>query len=58
MSSNDIVPGVVHVYFEGRIVKSGDMHLALALEQPGFRRIEEYVNVSEAGRSYEGTFGP
>jgi hypothetical protein len=58
MSLNDIVPAVVHVFFEGRIVKSGDKHLALALEQPGYRRIEEQVNVSEAGRSFEGTFGP
>jgi Fe-S cluster assembly ATP-binding protein len=55
---NYIVPDVVHVLLEGRIIKSGDKQLALALEQRGYRRIEERVNGSEAGRSFEGTFGP
>src|SRR5919106_3476071 len=48
---NYIVPDVIHVLFEGRIVKSGDQQLALALEQKGYRWIEEEVNGSEAVRS-------
>jgi Fe-S cluster assembly ATP-binding protein len=38
---NDIVPDVIHVFFEGGIVKSGDKQLALVLEQKGYRWIEE-----------------
>ena len=34
---NYIAPDVVHVLFEGRIVKSGDTQLALVLEQQGYR---------------------
>jgi Fe-S cluster assembly ATP-binding protein len=34
---NYIVPDVIHVLFEGRIVKSGDRQLALVLEQKGYR---------------------
>src|SRR4029453_18885850 len=51
---NYIAPDVVHVLFEGRIVKSGDKQLALVLEQQGYRWIEEQVNGSEVVRSYEG----
>jgi Fe-S cluster assembly ATP-binding protein len=55
---NYIAPDVVHVLFEGRIVKSGDKQLALVLEQQGYRWIEEQVNGSEVVRSSEGTFAP
>jgi Fe-S cluster assembly ATP-binding protein len=48
---NYIAPDVVHVLFEGRIVKSGDTQLALVLEQEGYRWIEEQVNGSEVVRS-------
>lgn len=48
---NYIAPDVVHVLFEGRIVKSGDKQLALVLEQQGSRWIEEQVNGSEVVRS-------
>lgn len=48
---NYIAPDVVHVLFEGRIVKSGDKQLALVLEQQGYRWIEEQVNGSEVVRS-------
>jgi Fe-S cluster assembly ATP-binding protein len=55
---NYIAPDVVHVLFEGRIVKSGDKQLALVLEQQGSRWIEEQVNGSEVVRSEEDTFAP
>jgi Fe-S cluster assembly ATP-binding protein len=55
---NYIAPDVVHVLFEGRIVKSGDKQLALVLEQQGYRGIEEQVNGREVVRSEEGTFAP
>jgi Fe-S cluster assembly ATP-binding protein len=48
---HDIVPDVIHVLFEGRIVTSGDKQLALVLEQKGYRWIEEQVQGSEAVRS-------
>jgi Fe-S cluster assembly ATP-binding protein len=48
---NYIAPDVVHVLFEGRIVKSGDKQLALVLEQQGYRWFEEQVNGSEVVRS-------
>ena len=48
---NYITPDVVHVLFEGRIVKSGDKQLALVLEQQGYRWIEGQVNGSEVVRS-------
>jgi Fe-S cluster assembly ATP-binding protein len=48
---NYIVPDVIHVLFEGRIVKSGDKQLALVLEQKGYRWIEEQAKGSEAVRS-------
>jgi Fe-S cluster assembly ATP-binding protein len=40
---NYIVPDVVHVLVDGRIVKSGDKQLALELEQKGYGWIEEQV---------------
>jgi len=48
---NYIAPDIVHVLFEGRIVKSGDTQLALVLEQQGYRWIEEQLNGSEVVRS-------
>ena len=48
---NYLVPDVIHVLFEGRLVKSGDKQLALVLEQNGYRWPEEQVNGSEAVRS-------
>ena len=49
-----IVPDVVHVLVDGRIVKSGDKQLALALEQKGYNWIEEEVKNSQPTRSTEG----
>jgi Fe-S cluster assembly ATP-binding protein len=43
-----IVPDYVHVLFEGRIVKSGDKQLALALEEKGYAWIEEQVKSAHA----------
>ena len=40
---NYIVPDFVHVLSEGRIVKTGDKNLALALEQTGYTGVEEAV---------------
>ena len=40
---NYVVPDHVHVMFEGRIVRSGGMELALALEEKGYAWIEEEV---------------
>jgi Fe-S cluster assembly ATP-binding protein len=40
---NYIVPDVVHVLVDGRIVKSGDKQLALELEQKGYGWVEEQV---------------
>ncbi|MGB0714428.1 MAG: Fe-S cluster assembly ATPase SufC, partial [Phycisphaerae bacterium] len=38
-----IVPDVVHVLVDGRIVKTGDKTLALELEKKGYRWVEEAV---------------
>ena len=38
---NDIVPDVVHVMLDGRIVQSGDKTLALELEEKGYDWIKE-----------------
>ena len=38
---NHIVPDVVHVLFNGKIVKSGDKNLALELEQNGYAEITQ-----------------
>jgi Fe-S cluster assembly ATP-binding protein len=40
---NYIVPDYVHVLADGRIVKSGDKHLALELERTGYTGVEEAV---------------
>ncbi len=42
---NYIVPDVVHVMIDGRIVKSGDKNLALQLEEHGYDWVEEEVKV-------------
>ena len=44
-----IVPDFVHVMFNGRIVKSGDKHLAQELEQKGYAELDEAA-VSELVR--------
>lgn len=38
---NYIVPDVVHILMDGRIVRSGDRNLALTLEEKGYAWIEE-----------------
>ena len=38
---NHIVPDYVHVMFQGRIVRSGDKHLALELEQRGYTELDD-----------------
>jgi len=43
---NYIVPDVVHVMIDGRIIKSGDKSLALRLEEHGYDWVEDEVNVS------------
>jgi Fe-S cluster assembly ATP-binding protein len=48
---NYIVPDVISVLFESRIVKLGDKQHALALEQKGYRWIEKQVKGSEMVRS-------
>ncbi len=42
-----IVPEVVHVLYNGRIVKSGDKDLALALEEKGYDWIKEEAALAE-----------
>ncbi|HMQ46085.1 MAG TPA: Fe-S cluster assembly ATPase SufC [Saprospiraceae bacterium] len=41
---NYIVPDVVHVLYNGRIVKSGDKSLALLLEEKGYDWVKEEAN--------------
>ncbi len=43
-----IVPDVVHVIVDGRIVMSGDKDLALRLEEEGYDRIRDEVKAEEA----------
>lgn len=43
---NYIVPDVVHVMIDGRIVMSGDKNLALRLEAEGYDEIEKEVGVA------------
>jgi Fe-S cluster assembly ATP-binding protein len=43
-----IVPDVVHVMLDGRIVKSGDKSLALTLEEKGYDWIEKEVAAASA----------
>ena len=40
---NYIVPDVVHVLFDGRVIKSGGKELALELEEKGYVEIEKQV---------------
>jgi len=40
---NYITPDFVHVLLDGRIVRSGDRHLALELEDKGYRWLEEQI---------------
>ncbi|MHC5108819.1 MAG: Fe-S cluster assembly ATPase SufC [Planctomycetota bacterium] len=42
---NHIVPDVVHVLVDGRIVKSGDKNLALEMEEKGYKWVEEATAV-------------
>jgi Fe-S cluster assembly ATP-binding protein len=42
-----IVPDVVHVLYNGRIVKSGDKNLALTLEEKGYDWIKEEAALAE-----------
>lgn len=44
---NHIVPDYVHVLAEGRIVRSGDKSLALALEESGYTGIDELVEAAQ-----------
>ena len=41
-----IVPDVVHVMFDGQIVKTGDKSLALELEEKGYDWVTEELAVS------------
>ena len=43
-----IVPDVVHVIMNGRIVLTGDKDLALRLEKEGYDKIREEVNSKES----------
>ena len=45
---NYIVPDVVHVMVDGRIVKSGGKELALELEDEGYARLEREVAAGAA----------
>jgi Fe-S cluster assembly ATP-binding protein len=47
---NYIVPDVVHVFVDGRIVRSGDKNLALELEEKGYGWLEQQL-ASEGGRA-------
>ncbi len=47
---NYIVPDVVHVLYDGRIVRSGDKRLALELEEKGYGWLEDDRQLSAAGR--------
>ena len=46
---NYVVPDRVHVLFNGRIVRSGDKDLALALEKKGYAWIEQEARGTAAG---------
>jgi Fe-S cluster assembly ATP-binding protein len=47
---NYIVPDVVHVLYDGRIVRSGDKRLALELEEKGYGWLEDDRQLTAAGR--------
>jgi Fe-S cluster assembly ATP-binding protein len=42
-----IVPDIVHVMYDGRIVKSGDKNLALELEEKGYDWIKTELSIAE-----------
>jgi Fe-S cluster assembly ATP-binding protein len=42
-----IVPDIVHVMYDGKIVKSGDKHLALELEEKGYDWIKTELSIAE-----------
>ena len=44
---NYIVPDYVHILVEGRIVRSGDKSLALALEESGYVGIEDLAEAAQ-----------
>jgi len=46
---NYVVPDRVHVLYNGRIVRSGDKDLALALEKKGYAWIEQEARGMAAG---------
>jgi Fe-S cluster assembly ATP-binding protein len=48
---NEIVPDVVHVLAEGRIVKSGGKELALQLEAGGYARLGIYDEAEAVGKA-------
>ena len=48
---NYIVPDFVHVLAGGRIVKSGDKHLAQELEKKGYESFVELASAQTAGKS-------
>ena len=52
---NYIVPDYVHVLYQGRIVKSGDKHLALQLEERGYDWIKEEAAASEISEAFSGS---
>ena len=43
---NYIVPDILHVIFDGRIVKSGGKELAYELEEKGYEWLKQGVNVN------------
>jgi len=43
-----IVPDIVHVLYDGRIVRSGDKDLALKLEEKGYDWLKEELSVQES----------
>ena len=45
---NHIVPDFVHVMYDGRIVRSGDKHLALELEEKGYAWVKKTLVAANA----------
>jgi Fe-S cluster assembly ATP-binding protein len=45
---DSIIPDVVHVLSDGRIVRSGDRSLALELEEKGYGWLEEAAGAAPA----------
>lgn len=48
-----IVPDFVHVFYKGRIVKSGTKELALELEERGYDFIKNEINIDEEEVTFE-----